>query len=203
MSHATNSKAAAILITALGGLNPHVSYSSDVDRGTIQDMFDYASEFSRNDDSLRAIIVYDLMLRAFSRTKKTQNLLAVCENLAANVRPDDVNHFNLSFWNCPEDVLINWLGNIDRFRSIEPIRIHGAYPRYPTQTEVPEGSVTLSFDISETGDVENIKVIESSIAIWEASAIAAVEKWKYSPARFNGKPVAKSDVKQKFTFRFE
>ena len=197
------SKLTAILITVVVGLSPQVGYSSDADRGTLEDMFDYASAFSQSGDSLRAIIVYDLMLRAFSRSKNTRNLSAVCERLVTNVPPDDVSHFNMSFWHCPEDLLTGWLGNIDGYRSVEPVLIRATPPRFPTQTEVPEGSVVLSFDITETGDVENIQIIESSIPIWESPAIEAVTNWKYIPARLNGKPVKKTGIRQKFTFRFE
>lgn len=195
--------ATAVLLAALVGLTPSVSFATDPDRGTLRDMFDRAAEYSDNGDSLRAIIVHDLMLRAFSRTGNRKAIQAVCKNLTSSVPAEDVEHFNLSFWQCAEDELTDWLGSIEDYRSIEPVLIRATRPRFPPRTDIPEGFVDLSFDISATGEVENIDVNVSSSPVWESLAIEALEQWKYSPARFEGKPVRKAGMTQRITFRFE
>lgn len=54
-----------------------------------------------------------------------------------------------------------------------------------------EGFVMLSILIDETGRVADIKVIESDPpGTFDEAAIRNVKKWKFEPARYQGKPVS-------------
>jgi len=56
-------------------------------------------------------------------------------------------------------------------------------PRYPANasTQGVEGSVTLEFTVNSFGTVEGARVVESDpVGVFDASAIAAVQRWRYS-----------------------
>ena len=74
-----------------------------------------------------------------------------------------------------------------------------------TQDSPPtEGWVKLSFEISETGKTENIKVIESSHSgYFEEEAIKALSKWVYKPEIVNGTPVRQFDKWVQLDFAIE
>lgn len=52
------------------------------------------------------------------------------------------------------------------------------------------GMVTLSITVEETGKVQNLVVRKSTRAEFEQPALDAIEKWKFEPAKKDGKPVA-------------
>jgi protein TonB len=56
-----------------------------------------------------------------------------------------------------------------------------------TQTE---GSVVVRFVITEKGTVEGLHVVSSSHPGFEANAIEAVSRWRFSPGIKHGVPVA-------------
>ncbi|WP_159084070.1 energy transducer TonB [Saccharobesus litoralis] len=63
-------------------------------------------------------------------------------------------------------------------------------PTYPSQaqTEGIEGEAIVSFDISRTGETQNVKIYSSSPKlVFDASVINAVKKWKFMPIVKNGK----------------
>jgi len=66
-------------------------------------------------------------------------------------------------------------------------------PSYPpmARTARVEGSVILEADITESGALENVTVIEGHPMLVDA-AIEAVRKWRYAPAKLNGKPTRSS-----------
>ena len=66
-----------------------------------------------------------------------------------------------------------------------------------------EGWVIVSFTITASGTVEDVRVLESSNSIFEASAIRAVQKFKYKPRIVNGEPVAVTNVKHKVSYAIE
>lgn len=188
---------------ALFGLLIQNAYSSDAERGTLQDVLDYASGYAEAGDSTRAIVVYDMMLRAFARTGSEENLPIVCDALVANVPPEDVENFNRSFWQCPKPLLRAWLGSIEMYRFVHPQRIRGAAPRYPLGSDAGEGFVDVVFDVTIRGNVENIRVVQSSDPVWEQPVFDALQHWKFSPALEEGQPVHRFDHRHRFTFRIE
>ncbi|MBT1449791.1 energy transducer TonB [Glaciecola sp. XM2] len=64
--------------------------------------------------------------------------------------------------------------------------------------------VELSFDITESGTVVNIKVIKSTHqGVFDKAAINALEKWKYQPKIVDGVAVAQKDMKVRLQFDIE
>ncbi|QYJ93578.1 energy transducer TonB [Shewanella spartinae] len=76
-------------------------------------------------------------------------------------------------------------------------------PQYPVSAaqEGKEGYVLLEFDISASGAVENIKVIQARPKrIFDRAAINALKKWKYKPKMEEGRvtPQTKQQVRLDF-----
>ena len=189
----------AVLVASIFAMQSDAAASEGEGPGTLQDMLDYASEFSQNGDSLRAIIVYDLMLRAFSRTGNIENLSAVCNDLVLYVPPEDVTHFNRAFWKCPEDQLVGWLGDIEEYRRRDAYPLVTLAPYYGGDIPISEGSVTLFYDVSPKGKAENVKVLDSTHPDLEGPAVEILKRWIFAPALFEGEPEWALDNKIKFT----
>jgi periplasmic protein TonB len=70
-------------------------------------------------------------------------------------------------------------------------------PKYPKAalTEGIEGWVMLQIDITETGEVDNIRVIDGEQRnMFQSEARRAVAQWKYKPfVNASGQPVRKAD----------
>jgi protein TonB len=84
-----------------------------------------------------------------------------------------------------------------------PARLVYVPPVYPTiaVTARVEGEVTLEATIDEAGAVQNV-VVRHSVPLLDRAAIEAVSKWRYSPTRLNGQPVAVIMlVRVKFTMK--
>ena len=64
-----------------------------------------------------------------------------------------------------------------------------AYPELPPYTE-PNGIVDMLVGINTKGHVDLVHVLRASNAAFEASAVDTVKKWKFSPAKKDGKPVS-------------
>jgi periplasmic protein TonB len=76
-------------------------------------------------------------------------------------------------------------------------------PEYPERARARgiEGHVTLKIKVSERGDVEQVRVVESSpIGVFEDVAVVAVQQWRFEPATYQGTPVAVA-VSQRIPFR--
>lgn len=75
---------------------------------------------------------------------------------------------------------------------------------YPTdQVEKPahSGSVTIRFDITATGYVENMKVENSTDKVFENAALTALAQWRYNPATINGRSARNTNVREIFEFK--
>jgi protein TonB len=70
----------------------------------------------------------------------------------------------------------------ERILKVEPV-----YPEMARKARI-QGRVVLQAIINEDGDVEGVTVLKGNPMLDE-SAIQAVRKWKYKPARQNGRPV--------------
>lgn len=83
------------------------------------------------------------------------------------------------------------------------VRIEPQYPRKAAM-QGTEGWVMLSFDITATGSVDNVKVLDSKPRrIFDMEAKRALLKWKYKPAMEDGKAIAKSGEKIQLDFKLE
>jgi protein TonB len=78
-------------------------------------------------------------------------------------------------------------------------------PLYPqrAQRRGLEGFVVLEFTVTKTGSVRDVKVIESSNAVFERSAMNAIQKFKYRPRIIAGEPVEVSGIQFKLSFALE
>lgn len=79
-------------------------------------------------------------------------------------------------------------------------------PKYPSAAlrRGKEGNVTLVFNVSESGEVENAAVLESSNhADLDRAALKAVKKYRYRPPMLNGEPVAVDQVTEVFYFQLQ
>jgi TonB family protein len=75
---------------------------------------------------------------------------------------------------------------------VQPARlIRATLPIYPqiARTNRTAGDVTLDALVDESGNVRDIRVISGPILLREA-AKEAVQRWKYEPARLDGRPTA-------------
>jgi TonB family protein len=63
-----------------------------------------------------------------------------------------------------------------------------------------EGSVQISFLVTETGAVEDIRVLQSGGEVFDKAVIDTVKSWRHEPATKNGVRV-KVRLTKRFTFR--
>ncbi len=82
---------------------------------------------------------------------------------------------------------------------VNPIPIKKVYPSKPSRARML-GDVIMELTISEKGDVENVKIIQSPEPILAAEAVRAAQKWTFKPATKNGKPTKGI---YKLVFRFQ
>ncbi len=70
--------------------------------------------------------------------------------------------------------------------------------------EAPEGWVRMSFDITESGTTDNIKILDSSPSgKFDNEAVKALSKWKYKPKIVDGIAVRQTDLKVQLDFVLE
>ena len=77
-------------------------------------------------------------------------------------------------------------------------------PIYPKQAfeKGTEGYVVVEYSITETGNVTDISVVESSPeGVFDQAAIIAAKEFYYAPPRVDGKLISVSGLQNKFTFR--
>ncbi len=80
-----------------------------------------------------------------------------------------------------------------------------AAPDYPPDAlkRGVEGSVTLRFDVTATGVVENAVVTDSTDPAFDAAALAALTQWRYLPRLAEGKRIASKDVETVIRFQLD
>ena len=80
------------------------------------------------------------------------------------------------------------------------IKVMPDYPRDASATRL-EGNVMVKFNVSATGVVENIRVVDTSSQAFVNNSIDAVSRFRYSPAIQGGEAVATADMSEQFQFR--
>jgi periplasmic protein TonB len=103
------------------------------------------------------------------------------------------------------------IGNVDNVVmtaesvDIKPVagtRVPAQYPEKARKKGIT-GYVSFNILISAEGNVEDIRVLESSPSgVFEESAMEALKNWKFEPAVYQGKKV-KVWAKQKISFKLE
>ncbi|MBN1240072.1 MAG: TonB family protein [Gammaproteobacteria bacterium] len=78
-------------------------------------------------------------------------------------------------------------------------------PVYPPEAagQGLEGSVVVEFTVTDTGDVADPAVVESTDAVFERAALDAVRQFKYMPRIAGGEAVAVPGVRNRITFVLE
>lgn len=82
-----------------------------------------------------------------------------------------------------------------------PVPVKSVAPEYPAamKRDHASGLVTVQVVIDENGEVVERAIVKSTHAEFEAPALAAVEKWKFKPAKKAGVAVkAKISIPLKF-----
>jgi TonB family protein len=85
---------------------------------------------------------------------------------------------------------------------IDPKCIQCPGPRYPEAAKRTklQGTVEISFIVTETGEVQEIQIRESAGDIFDQAVIEAVKGWKFEPATKNGVPVKVRMPPRRFRF---
>lgn len=67
-------------------------------------------------------------------------------------------------------------------------------PDYPpvANQKRKTGEVSLALWVNEKGRVAEAKVVSSTDPVFEPAALAAVRKWRYAPAKIDGRAIASS-----------
>lgn len=84
------------------------------------------------------------------------------------------------------------------------ILLYQAQPNYPMVAAQNglEGWVRLQYDVSKTGLLSNIQVLEAKPRnVFNKAAVNALKKWKFKPAMHNGQAV--NSINQQVTIEFE
>jgi periplasmic protein TonB len=79
-------------------------------------------------------------------------------------------------------------------------------PIYPPRAEKrnQEGYVIVEYTVTRSGEVRDVKVIESKPKyVFDRAAIEAARKFKYKPRKVDGEPVEVPGVRKEFTFRLK
>ena len=82
------------------------------------------------------------------------------------------------------------------------MKVLPSYPITASQREI-EGYAIVRFDIGTNGLVENAIVIESSNTLFNRSALAAIERFRYKARVVDGVALASHDLLHKFSFKLE
>lgn len=80
------------------------------------------------------------------------------------------------------------------------VKVMPLYPRDAWTNDI-EGDVTIEFNVSSGGRVEQIKVVKSTNPVFITTSIDAISRFRYAPARKDGQAVASKGVREVFAFR--
>ena len=85
-----------------------------------------------------------------------------------------------------------------------PVLLAAAGPIYPQYARVQqiEGFVTLAYDLTVSGNVVNVRVIDSVPAgVFDSSAVEAVRDWRFLPMQHKGQSIAATNQRSTLTFK--
>lgn len=77
-------------------------------------------------------------------------------------------------------------------------------PQYPRRCLARAGNserVVVSFDVTEEGETDNIKIVESTYSCLNTAAKRSVERWVYEPRIIDGAPTRRNGVQTAITFK--
>lgn len=98
-----------------------------------------------------------------------------------------------------------WLGLLGCAMSARPpVLLAAAGPVYPEHARVQriEGFVTLAYDLTVSGNVVNVRVLDSVPAgVFDTSAVNAVRDWRFLPMQHKGQSIAATNQRSTLTFK--
>ncbi len=85
------------------------------------------------------------------------------------------------------------------------VNIFKVAPTYPVAAlrRNLEGYATVRFDVTESGAIENVTVIDSSDSVFHKAAIAAAYRFRYKPRVVDGVALATRRLVNRFVFKIE
>lgn len=103
----------------------------------------------------------------------------------------------------PDTITIKPTGNALEGAPIPLVRQPPVYPSKQAQRGI-EGWVRLVFDITATGAVDKIRVVdEDPIGAFGRAATKALSRWRYKPEIRDGRPIRRTDVEVVITFSLD
>mgnify|MGYP001177156282 FL=1 len=98
-----------------------------------------------------------------------------------------------------------WLGLLGCATSARPpVLLAAAGPVYPEHARVQriEGFVTLAYDLTVSGNVVNVRVLDSVPAgVFDTSAVNAVRDWRFLPMQHKGQSLPATNQRSTLTFK--
>tara|TARA_B100000902_G_C27187165_1_gene851961 strand:+ start:401 stop:781 length:381 start_codon:yes stop_codon:yes gene_type:complete len=98
-----------------------------------------------------------------------------------------------------------WLGLLGCATSARPpVLLAAAGPIYPEHARLQqiEGFVTLAYDLTVSGNVVNVRVLDSVPAgVFDTSAVNAVRDWRFLPMQHNGQSIPVTNQRSTLTFK--
>jgi len=98
-----------------------------------------------------------------------------------------------------------WLGLLGCATSARPpVLLAAAGPVYPEHARVQriEGFVTLAYDLTVSGNVVNVRVLDSVPAgVFDTSAVNAVRDWRFLPMQHKGQFLPATNQRSTLTFK--
>jgi protein TonB len=83
---------------------------------------------------------------------------------------------------------------------IPKVRVEPVYPRRALDRGI-EGWVEVEFTVTEVGSISEPTILRSHpSAIFDRSALRAIERWKYEPKMVDGQPVSRPGMRNRFRF---
>jgi len=110
---------------------------------------------------------------------------------------DDINDLNSNLLGDGKNIVMN-----DETVDTPPKAIYQSPATYPARARAKgtQGYVVFSLLIGITGEIEQIKIVDSQPeGIFDEAATQSMQVWKFEPALYEGKPV-KSWAKQRIRF---
>jgi len=104
--------------------------------------------------------------------------------------------------NLPPGPSEEWLGPIRTVITgpIIIVRVEPVYPRRALDRGI-EGWVEVEFTVTEVGSISEPTILRSHpSAIFDRSALRAIERWKYEPKMVDGQPVSRPGMRNRFRF---
>lgn len=149
-----------------------------------------------------ALALYTLLLEKRLVTPSDRSIAFICDSLVNNIDPQGVDTMPQGFWVCPKELIRPWA---DRNPVLiesppKPKWCRGAAWPWWAKVRDLKGKVTLTFEITEKGTSENIKVLDSTHWILKRVSVRSVKKCTFFPATEYGVPV-KSPYKMSFTYQ--